>query len=48
MTVDITDGTSTMVTMKNVPAGNYYIVMTTYDREGRESQFSSEVSKTVQ
>ena len=47
-TVDVTDGTATTATMIDVPAGNYFIVMTTYDTEGRESQLSSEVSKTVQ
>ena len=47
-TVDVTDGTATTATMIDVPAGNYFIVMTTYDTEGRESRFSSEVSKTVQ
>jgi hypothetical protein len=47
-TVDITDGTATTATMNDVPAGKYFIVMTTYDTEGRESRFSLEVSKTVQ
>ena len=47
-TVDVTDGTATTATMTDVPAGNYFIVMTTYDTEGRESRFSSEVSKTAQ
>jgi hypothetical protein len=47
-TVDVTDGTATTATMIDVPAGNYFIVMTTYDTDGRESRFSSEVSKTVQ
>jgi hypothetical protein len=45
---DITDGTATTAIMTDVPAGNYFIVMTTYDTEGRESRFSSEVSKTAQ
>ena len=44
---DITDGTATTATMTDVPAGNYFIVMTTYDTEGRDSRFSSEVSKTA-
>ena len=47
-TVDVTDGTATTAIMTDVPAGNYFIVMTTYDTEGRESRFSSEVSKTAQ
>ena len=45
---DVTDGTATTATIIDVPAGNYFIVMTAYDTEGRESRFSPEVSKTVQ
>lgn len=46
--VDVKDGTATSATMTGIPAGNYFLAMTTFDTEGRQSKFSSEVSKTVQ
>jgi hypothetical protein len=46
--IDVTDGTAVTMTMDEVPLGTYYIVMTTYDVDGRESGYSLEVSKDVQ
>lgn len=41
--VTINDATATSYTLTNLPTGTYYLVMTTLDTEGRESQFSPEV-----
>jgi len=46
--VDVTDGTAVTATVNNIPSGTYHIVMSTYDVDGRESAFSSEVTKTTQ
>ena len=46
--VDITDGSAVAATVNNIPAGTYYLVMSTYDVDGRESTYSSEISKTAQ
>ena len=43
--VDINDGSVNSTTVSNVPVGDYYIVMTTYDSDGRESTQSSAVFK---
>jgi hypothetical protein len=43
--IDINDGTASATTVSNVPVGDYYIVMTTYDSDGRESTQSGVVSK---
>jgi hypothetical protein len=43
--VDINNGAATATTVNNVPVGDYYIVMTTYDSDGRESTQSGVVSK---
>jgi hypothetical protein len=43
--VDINDGAASTTTVSNVPVGNYYIVMTTYDSGGRESPYSGVVNK---
>lgn len=43
--VDVSDGTATSATISNVPVGEYYIVMTTYDSDGRESTQSGVVYK---
>lgn len=43
--VDVSDGTATSATISNIPVGEYYIVMTTYDSDGRESSQSGVVSK---
>lgn len=45
--VDINDGTTENFTFANFPAGTYYIAVTTYDTDGRESQYSSEVKIVV-
>ena len=44
----LADGTAQNVTLTGLPVGTCYLVMTTYDVDGRESGYSSEVSKTVQ
>ena len=46
--VDITDGSAVTATINNIPSSTYYLVMSTYDIDGRESTYSSEISKTVQ
>jgi len=45
--VDLDDGTAQAVTLNDIPVGTYYMVMTTYDVNGRESSYSSVVEKTV-
>ena len=34
-------------TLKDLPAGTYYISVTSYDSAGNETEFSEEVTKTV-
>jgi hypothetical protein len=46
--IDVADGTAVTRAVNDIPVGMYYVVMTTYDADGRESVFSAEVSKTVQ
>ena len=46
--VDVSDGTATTMTVTDVPLDTYYVVMTTYDVDGRESGYSSEITKTAQ
>jgi hypothetical protein len=46
--LNVANGTATSVTVTDLPLGSYYIVMTTYDVAGRESGYSSMVTKTVQ
>jgi len=46
--VNVADGSAQGTTVTNVPAGNYYITMTTYDTDGRESGYSTEITKTTQ
>ncbi len=46
--VDITNATATSASVSNVQAGNYYVVMTTYDTAGLESAQSGAVAKTAQ
>jgi len=41
--VDINDGSATSNTFTDLADGVYYFVITTYDTEGRESKFSTEV-----
>ena len=45
--IDIADGSADQVTLTDLPAGTYYFVVTTYDMAGRESEYSSEVVKTI-
>jgi len=45
--VKVTDGTAQRATLKNLASGTYYIVMTTYDVDGRESSRSGMVKKTA-
>jgi len=45
--IDVTDGAAVSTTVSNVPAGNYYVVMSTYDMNGLESAQSSVVIKTA-
>jgi hypothetical protein len=46
--IDITDGTATGTTVNNIPVGDYYLVMTSYDTSGRESAQSGMVNKQAQ
>jgi hypothetical protein len=46
--VEITDGTAQSATVTDIPAGSYHVVMTTYDIDGRESDYSPPVVKSVQ
>jgi len=43
--VDVTNGSATSVTVGDVPVGDYYVVITTYDSAGRESAQSNAVLK---
>jgi hypothetical protein len=45
--VKVTDGTAQQATVKNLASGTYYLVMTTYDVDGRESSYSVMVKKTA-
>ena len=45
---DVPDGTATTAIVTDVPAGTRYVVMTTYDTDGRESAQSPEISKLAQ
>ena len=44
---DVADGTAQSAKVTNLPAGTYYLVMTTYDNSGLESKHSKEVSKVA-
>jgi hypothetical protein len=46
-TVDINDGSATTTTVKNIPAGTYYVVMTSYDTGGRVSAYSPAIVKVA-
>ena len=41
--VDINDGTATGYTFKDFTSGTYYFVVTTYDVDGRESEYSTPI-----
>ena len=45
--IDVTDGTAVEVVINELPNGTYYFVVTTYDTEGRESEYSTVVVKTI-
>ncbi|UCC56344.1 MAG: hypothetical protein JSU75_00760, partial [Gammaproteobacteria bacterium] len=45
--IDVADGSAQAATVSDVPVGDYRVVMTTYDVEGRESSQSAEISKTA-
>ena len=44
---DIKDGAAQSATVTGVPLGKYYVVMTTYDTNGIESDYSQSVRKRV-
>ena len=46
--IDITDPQKSDHTIENLASGTYYFVATAYDTSGNESDFSNEVSKTIQ
>jgi hypothetical protein len=46
--VNIPDGTAQAATVSDVPVGTHSVVMTTYDVNGRESDYSAEIIKTAQ
>ena len=45
--LSISDGSATGYTFNSFAAGTYYFVITTIDNEGRESQYSSEITITT-
>ncbi len=45
--ITINDGTAVDYTFTGLPGDTYYFVVTTVDTEGRESQYSSEVTITI-
>jgi hypothetical protein len=45
--VEVADGTAQSANVTDLPAGTYYLVMTTFDNTGLESQKSAEVSKAA-
>jgi hypothetical protein len=47
-TIDVPDGSAQSASVTGIPAGVYYLVMTTYDNAGLESQYSPEISKRAQ
>jgi hypothetical protein len=46
--VEIANGTAQSKTLTGIPVGTYYVVMSTYDVDGRESSFSNYAIKTSQ
>ena len=44
---DITDSTSVQTNLQNLPPGDYVFVITTLDTDGRESEYSNEVSVSI-
>jgi len=45
--VDIADRDTMQTTLSDLETGTYYIVVTTYDMDGRESTFSQEVTASI-
>jgi hypothetical protein len=45
--LDIADSYNMQATLSNLASGTYYIVLTSYDMDGRESSFSEVVTKSV-
>jgi hypothetical protein len=45
--IDVPDGSAQSLILNDLPVGTYYVVMTTYDVNGLESDTSNEVAKTV-
>jgi hypothetical protein len=45
--VEVTGETAASITITDVPAGTIYVVMTTYDTGGRESDFSAVTAKML-
>lgn len=45
--VDLKDGTKTQYSITDLPAGTYYISLTSYDVNGDESAYSNKVQKTI-
>lgn len=45
--IDVNDGTAVESSLNGLPSGTYYIVVTTYDVAGRESEFSPVVIRTI-
>ena len=45
--IDIADSYNMQATLSNLASGTYYIVVTSYDMDGRESAFSEIVTKSV-
>jgi hypothetical protein len=46
--LNVTDGSAQSATVTDVPAGDYYVAMTTYDDAGRESASSAQITKSAQ
>jgi len=46
--IDVNDGTAVEVVINDLPTGTYYFVVTTYDTEGRESEYSRQVVKYIE
>ena len=45
--IDITDGNTMQAALNNLVSGTYYIVVTTYDMDGRESAYSQVVTTSI-
>jgi hypothetical protein len=45
--IDVNDPTATQDQLPSLFPGKYFIVMTTIDTDGRESEFSQEVEMTI-